>query len=450
VPSVSPADQAYRRELEDGLLLRWSTPDDTERLCVLYGHVFRDGPDDPMNEHVPIWTRDMMSGSHPLIQPTDFAVVENRVTGALVTATCLLRQSWEYGGIAFQVGRPEVVATDPQYRNRGLVRAVFELIHARSAERGDLALAITGIRYYYRQFGYEYALDLIDRRSLPFAEIPLRKDSEPEPYRLRRATLRDVTKIAELYERERSRASVSARIDESYWRWMISGVTPASTERWHVSMIESTKGTIVGYVTIPNFRRGGALTVRTLHVKPKAELVRVLPSVLRAVRDEAHVVHTAPDAPPASSIDLVLGRAHPVYDALGDRLPPAHRLSYAWYVRVPDLPAFVRHVTPVLERRLAASVMAGYSGSVCLNFYRGGLRLVFSVGRLTAVEDWTIPTWGKAQAGFPPFVFLQLLFGYRSLDDLRRIFPDVWAHDVAVPLLHALFPPQHTWVLPLD
>jgi hypothetical protein len=46
-------------------------------------------------------------------------------------------------------------------------------------------------------------------------------------------------------------------------------------------------------------------------------------------------------------------------------------------------------------------------------------------------------------------VFLQLLFGYRGLDELRDIFPDVWAADTAVPLLRTLFPAQPSWVVPL-
>ena len=36
------------------------------------------------------------------------------------------------------VGRPEAVGTRPEYRRRGLVRAQFEVIHAWSAERGEL------------------------------------------------------------------------------------------------------------------------------------------------------------------------------------------------------------------------------------------------------------------------------------------------------------------------
>jgi hypothetical protein len=120
---------------------------------------------------------------------------------------------------------------------------------------------------------------------------------------------------------------------------------------------------------------------------------------------------------------------------------------------VPGLPEFIRHIAPALERRLADSIMAGHSGELRLDFYRGGLRLAFEGGRLTTAESWSVRavSWGpKPQAGFPPLVFLQLLFGHRSLAELRYAFPDVWAEDDARPLLEALFPAQPSWVLPLD
>lgn len=51
------------------------------------------------------------------------------------------------------------------------------------------------------------------------------------------------------------------------------------------------------------------------------------------------------------------------------------------------------------------------------------------------------PAYGDgADAGCPPLLFLQLLFCYRSLAELRAFFPDVWVNDGTAPLLDALFP----------
>jgi hypothetical protein len=44
---------------------------------------------------------------------------------------------------------------------------------------------------------------------------------------------------------------------------------------------------------------------------------------------------------------------------------------------------------------------------------------------------------------------LQLLFGYRSLAELRYAFPDCWADEEPTLLLNALFPKQSSLVFPL-
>ena len=60
-----------------------------------------------------------------------------------------------------------------------------------------------------------------------------------------------------------------------------------------------------------------------------------------------------------------------------------------------------------------------------------------------AAEPWRAPDYGDdPPAGCPPLVFLQLLFGYRSLAELRAIFPDVYAEPEAALLIDILFPKQ--------
>jgi len=121
------------------------------------------------------------------------------------------------------------------------------------------------------------------------------------------------------------------------------------------------------------------------------------------------------------------------------------------YVRVPDLPALVRRIAPVLEERLAGSVAPGYSGELKLSFYRDGLRLRFEEGRLAEAASFA-PTQRirPGAAWFPDLTFLQLLFGRRSLEELKAAFPDVYTRgDDTAPLVEALFPkaPSRVWAI---
>lgn len=451
------SEPSYRRELGAGLVLRWSNPSDLEQLKQLYGLVFRARASDPPNTRMGFWVDDLISGRHPLLGPSDFAVVEDSERGMLVAATCLMRQVWTYDGVDLPVGRPEIVASHPDYRNRGLIRAVFELIHARSAARGDLAQGITGIPYYYRQFDYEFALDLGGGRTQQIGALAPLKEGESEPYLLRPAAPEDLPKVRELYERERARAALSARIDPDYMRFTLDGMRPESGEGWAIQLIVDARAEgqpARGYVLHRHRRSGDTLIVVALAVEPGVPLVGVLPSVSRALAELGKTMELwepKPEPPAPAKILFALGREHPVYSALGPALAPDQARPYAWYVRVPDVPALVRRVAPVLERRLADSVQSGYTGDLKVTLYRGGLWLKFEQGRLTSAEPWQAPVLDSdAMAGCPPLVFLQLLFGHRSLQELRDIFPDVWANDAGRTLLEALFPPRPAWVVPLD
>ena len=108
------------------------------------------------------------------------------------------------------------------------------------------------------------------------------------------------------------------------------------------------------------------------------------------------------------------------------------------------------HIAPALEERLETSPVSGYTGELKLDFYRGGLRIVFEQGHLTEVQHWRVPHYNATtSASFPPSVFLQVLFGHRSLDELRYAFPDVFANDEVELLLKVLFPSSPSWAIPL-
>jgi ribosomal protein S18 acetylase RimI-like enzyme len=136
-------------------MIRWSTAADAEAIAHLQRVVYRSNTDEPL--HSPAISdriQRQLRGNY-LMEASDYAVVEHtsRTYHPLVACVCLWQHTWEYAGIPFGVGRPEYVAVDPAYRRRGLVREIFTLLHARSALRGDLIQAITGIPYFIANLG---------------------------------------------------------------------------------------------------------------------------------------------------------------------------------------------------------------------------------------------------------------------------------------------------------
>lgn len=460
--ATSLADPTYVGDLGNGLIRRWSTPADCTKIGDLFARVYRDGPDHPLNLPAADEARVFMSEGFPLMGAGDFAVVEDqsKADRPLVACVSCWRREWSYGGIRFGVGQPENVATDLAYRNRGLVRALFAMFHARSAAQGHLVQAITGIPYFYRQFGYEYVLDLGGRRIVAADAIAAQQPEEASPYHLRLATLEDIPELVALYNRRRDASLIWQETDEAYWRYHITGWTdPAIAQRemtligmlGRLYMIVDSAGAVCGYTWLATKRWESDLAIFALELAPQVNGQIALAALLPRLRSYGEQIPpVAGNAKPFSELRFHLGRSHPVYDLLGQKLAPHYEAPYAWYVRVPDLPAFLGQIAAVLEARLAASSLIGHTGELKIDFYRGGLRLQFAQGKLAAVEPWQAPAYGdSADAGCPALTFLQLLFGYRSLAELRAIFPDVWANDAAVLLINTLFPAQPSTVYSL-
>lgn len=430
------------RDLGSGLIMRRSTPDDADALSEFNGMIHGENEVDRLR--LINWTRDMLTRPHPTFNADDFVIVEESATGRIVSSLNLIPQTWSYEGIEFGVGRPELVGTLPEYRNRGLVRVQFDEIHTWCVERNMPVQVITGIPYFYRQFGYDMALDLDGGRIGYEANFPKLKDDEAESYRLRRALESDIPFIMELYQAAALRNPIFAVRDEAMWKYELVGRSEESITSRHWEIIERMSDhEAVGFLMRPQLSENYAMMYE---VKPGVSWLDVTPSVVRHLWGFAQELHTI-DPKSRLEFGFFLGGEHPVYQVMGDDLPMV-RKPYAYFVRVPDLIGFMRLITPALEKRLASSIAAGHNGELKLSFYKRGIRLQFENGKLVTIEEWkpTPNEWGDA--AFPDLTFLQLLFGYRSYAELRQSYADCWCHSNSNrALLEVLFPKKASNVL---
>ncbi len=245
-------------------------------------------------------------------------------------------------------------------------------------------------------------------------------------------------------------------------------------QTWSYGGVEISVGRIELVSTHPDYRRRGLVRAQmdAVHemsarrgekmqvisgipweLKDGASWLEVTPSVVRYLQRMGGAYTARRMRHAFSSVAFELGTEHPAYQGMNDRSPRSKRVR-AWYVRVPDIAGFLRHVTPVLERRVAGSAVAGCSGTLTIGFVDYGVDLSFDSGRLTKVETLARPrkggSWlnsGTCDAFFPGLVFLQILFGFRAAGEIEYAVPDC---DIGSPetrrLLGALFPKQPSYV----
>jgi len=436
------------RDLGNGLILRRSAAADADALADFCSRIHSDAGFDQPDLYIAAWTRDLLTRPHPTFNPDDFTIVEESATGRIVSTLNLISQTWSYAGIKFGVGRPELVGTLPEFRNRGLIRLQFDEIHKWSAERGERVQAITGIPFYYRQFGYEMAIDLDGRRYGYEAHVPKLKEGEAELYHVRPARETDLDFIARTYDETRKHSMLVCERTPELFRRELDG-----QDIDHIFslmfVVEDKAGELVGYLKHLSFVGNESLTAVFYELEEGASWLDVTPAVVRYLWQKGQE-YAKRDGKVCTSFGFAVGEQHPVYDAIKERLPNV-RGSYAWYIRVPDLPGFLNHVKPVLEKRLADSIAAGYSREIKISFYRTGLRFVIEQGRIMIIEPWQPNLYpDEGNIAFPNLTFLQMVFGYRSYEELHYAFPDCWCNDDAARvLLTAMFPKKASTVYPI-
>jgi GNAT superfamily N-acetyltransferase len=430
-----------RHAISDTLLLRTVESEaDVQKIVDLCNIVFSDT--DQPDPRVGAWAADLLApNNHPTLTWNDYFLVENTASGEIVSTLNLIPQVWTYEGIPFGVGRIELVGTHKEYRRQGLVRAQFEAVHRRCEELGLPVQGITGIPYYYRQFGYEYALELAGGYHVALSMIP--ETPASSPFSLREWQPTDLPRLETLYASSIRGKLIACQRPASHWHYRFAGQQAQSAlKHWLYVIVRANE--IVGYLVIPADCEGPQQ--RVVEMVLDAPSSDVIPWLLPRLRDESAV--RFPSAkPPHQSIYFNLGSRHPIYPFLRS-YRPIRRRPYAWYIRVPDLAGFTRLIAPVLERRIAHGPLAGLTRSLVLNFYTGGLRLDFEAGRLAAADNLP-PGVEKADASLPPLVFLQLVFGYRNFSQLYRIYPDAIGKPEVHPILNVLFPRKPSWLIEL-
>ena len=439
-------------DLGDGLLLRHATIDDTEQLAEF---VATNGGDlQEPEESTAIWTRDLMDGNLPNFGPQDWTLVEHSRERRIVSTLNLISQTWSYGGINFGVGRVDAVMTHQECRRRGLIRAQMDLVHQWSARRGEQVQSITGIPWFYRQFGYEFALALNGGRGGYGQNVPNLNEGEMEPYIVRQAKEKDLALVTQLYSKGMERYLVSCVRNKEMFKYDLEAPIAKAT-RWNVTcVIELQSGEPIGILRHGYRLRNGEMAAGIYEIQSGTSWISVTPSVIRYLSETGKIYAARENKSYNGEFSLSLGTEHPAYEAIGDQLPKIERsqIPPAWYIRVANLPKFIMHIAPVLEQRLVDSAAVDYTGELNIGFTQGGLRIFFANGKLTVerrlpTQNDLSETWNTVDALFPGLTFLQLVFGFRTLEDIEYAYPDcLITSDEARGVLKALFPKRPSMV----
>ena len=433
-----------KSELQNGIILRKATADDTEKVAAFNDRVHAESGEEG---RLAAWTIDLMHGRHPTTSFDDFLVVETE-EGEIVSSTCNIPQIWHYDGVPIQVGRPELVGTDEKWRKKGLVREQFKALHAISEKKGDLMQVITGIPWYYRQFGYSHALDLGGGAAYDWGRPGnlAKIEEKDEKFEWRPAVVDDIPALQRFYADHCKHSLITAQRDEQIWRHELQGRSTASIYEKFYRLVTNKVGEPAGYVAFTIWPSG--ISIAEIGCAAGQAIRPLCLFVTRAIHrhfDQLIKQKYSTKNEPEMTKRLIfyLGQQHDAYTALGPQLGKKGK-SYAWYIRIPDIPAFLMHIRPVLERRLASSVMMGHTGIHKVNLYREHFAIQFEKGKIISIEPYQAKTVQDGDTLFTRPEFIQLICGHKSFSEINHIHVDCYGNAEAAVLMNILFPQQHS------
>jgi hypothetical protein len=397
--------------------------DDAPRLNAFNATIF--GP------YVGVQTEAMML-YHPTIRPENFIYIEDESNGQIVSALGLLPWRWRFDEIVLKMGEMAIVGTLPEYRHRGLVRTLVNHFKECLAEdEYDLSF-LGGIPYYYRQFGYEYALPLEGYWHLPLYQIPSAAENASD-YTFREAAIGDIPTLMEMYLAATRDLNISTVREPEVWRYQIEHKAETDSGAYALLMVDPS-GKVAGYVRLKKFGHGPGLIV----CEASHFAFRDVPALFHRLKEIAverginSYIRFA--LPPCA----VLTQAAKAWGAQFDGY-------YAWQIHIPDVARLLRTMIPLFERRIAASPFAGLTQKVRINLYSQAYEMTFENGTIPAVNSIGFQDWA-GMISIPPDAFTQLVMGYRTAEELRQIFPDMMAWGESSNLLAVLFPKTNAFI----
>ncbi|WP_328471967.1 GNAT family N-acetyltransferase [Actinoplanes sp. NBC_00393] len=403
------------------------------------------------------WVEDLMEG-HPSVTPADFLVAEDTATGRPVASLVSLRQDWFLDGVRLPAVQTELVGTAPEHRGNRLTERLFAALHERYPTADVPIQMIEGIPYFYRRFGYEYAMANDGAPTVPASALPTTgpatapPQTGPLPTRpattppqtgsltMRSATAADAEDLAAIDKEIADGPALVCPRDAAVWRYEIAGRRPEDILRRSVALL--LDGTDVrGYVVHGSrLSTGGLLTVFAAACPDPADWPHAATTMYAHLN---HTGHGFEAGQPFTAVRLLLGPEHP----LAQFGPPgiAARPS-GWYIRHTDPADLLTRLQPLLRKRWHG--LRWPEPDLTINTYGRAARLSFTDGELSTVTAVRSPAGPDDHAHIPPGALLQLALGHRTIPEVLDTWPDCVLRDrLTEHFLTAAFPrvPIRIW-----
>jgi len=358
---------------------------------------------------------------HPKRDEIYWIYIEENDSNKIVSSITLMPLEWNFNKISIPICEMGLVGTLPKYRNRGLMGIMNKLYEDIMRQEGYLLSAIRGIPYYYRRFGYEFALNLDERVLLNNNQVPSRK---LEKICFQKATKQDLTYIRSIYDKEQERFFITNRFNSD--TFMYKFMNDDFDDNFLSTFLIKIKGNPNSFFSIGMSYDNVAFSLIVPEVNEES-MIKILQfvKILNEEKDQI-IFHVNSDTKFAQYICSIGGKKD---------------LGYGWQIRIPNIKEFLHAISSVLEQRIERSSYKGLSKDIIISDYRDIFTLRFKNGKVEDIEvKKGYPFPGSCDVQIPGSTLIKLLLSDKTFEEIKYILKDSILKPGSEKLIKILFP----------
>lgn len=354
------------------------------------------------------------SEHHPEMTSRDYFMVKQG--DEAVAGLVLIPQRWSIDGVEFKVAEMGCVGTVPEHRRKGTQWILNDAFDEYAKSKGYDMCVLAGIPYFYRQFGYQYAVELDYHTTIEAEKLP--KESCLVSRTFKEYDISDAQHLLE--QLQRNYLVHSIRTTE-IWQMQQETSTYGAEPFKATAFLDGEK--LIGYYRW--WSEEDVFTVKELATSDERYIEEIAGCIRKkAEKQGCNKIKTKLSHEDAFSKYLI-------------KLGAEKNKPYGWQIKLLDPRGFLEKLGPALEKRLAESEFKGLTKELRMNFWKYAISLEFKEGKLVSIKQ---VSEAKRVLGMNPYASIQLFLGFRSREALEYAYPDFYIRGGNEGLIDVLFP----------
>ncbi len=346
-----------------------------------------------------------------------FLAIDDR-TDTIVGFVNLTDIPLNYYGIEMKSCELSIVATEESYRGLGISGNLTDLFMDEIEKCGYCTIFIQGIPYFYRKYGFNYAIPMATSRFHFDSTSVATQSSNP----IRKATVEDVPFIYnQSLKYVENHDCIHRTIGSEIIEKAITTYQSRFLKRYY-------------FIVEANNKPAGYFYYTKEHDTPKIEDLSEMDeekysAITGFMRDETR----------EGCFDVSIPFEHKFYEYLKliNKKFEINKGDYSWQVKIPDYYRFFSRIKPVLEKNLEKSSYK--NKTISFKFNNFDELIEFKIDR-SRIELQRLPWHLTWDCNVPPQAFVKLAFDRFTYDDLKPIIPDLSIKEEFRELFRILFP----------